>query len=419
MHGKFVDVTDMTAARDRRRELGQKIIEEYGRPLICFTMNIAGPVKRSMLTDAGFGAGCEALIGELGEPLYAKYVTGKTGNEAFFIYDKSAEQLKAVCVKIEETHPFGRLFDMDVITADGTKLSREMPRRCIICGGPASACARSRAHGLAAVQSATKDILVRGAAEAIADTAVKALKKEAHLTPKPGLVDENDCGAHRDMDIELLDRSAECLRKYFRDAAIISATHEAPADELIKAGREAECVMLEQTRGINTHRGAIYAFGLMAAAYARRLVSGDDIADTVRSIAGLTAGGGSSTHGGKAASAYGARGARDEALAGYPCAFRAYEYMESGGDELGALMTVMAELDDTNLYHRGGAEGVAIARETARRALCLSGTARRDFLAKANDMFIKNNLSPGGSADMLALAIFIHDMEKREKYSDC
>ena len=110
MHGKFVDVTDMTAARDRRRELGQKIIEEYGRPLICFTMNIAGPVKRSMLTDAGFGAGCEALIGELGEPLYAKYVTGKTGNEAFFIYDKSAEQLKAVCVKIEETHPFGRLF---------------------------------------------------------------------------------------------------------------------------------------------------------------------------------------------------------------------------------------------------------------------------------------------------------------------
>ena len=76
----------------------------------------------------------------------------------------------------------------------------------------------------------------RGAAEAIADTAVKALKKEAHLTPKPGLVDENDCGAHRDMDIELLDRSAECLRKYFRDAAIISATHEAPADELIKAG---------------------------------------------------------------------------------------------------------------------------------------------------------------------------------------
>ena len=53
MHGKFVDVTDMTAARDRRRELGQKIIEEYGRPLICFTMNIAGPVKRSMLTDEG------------------------------------------------------------------------------------------------------------------------------------------------------------------------------------------------------------------------------------------------------------------------------------------------------------------------------------------------------------------------------
>ena len=74
-------------------------------------------------------------------------------------FDRSAAELKELCVSIEDRGDIGRLYDLDVIGVDGEKLSRREGRRCLICGGPAAVCARSRAHDLKEIQDKTNSIL--------------------------------------------------------------------------------------------------------------------------------------------------------------------------------------------------------------------------------------------------------------------
>ena len=403
-----ITLQEVLCARDLRAASQRRLLAAYGLPLLGFTMNIAGPVKRSRLGDFAFREGLEALRRQLGGRVLHQEVTDRrTGLEALLVCSLPAEELKALAMDLESGSPAGRLCDMDVIAPDGGKLSRPAPRTCLVCGGPAAPCARSRAHGLPAVQEAAQALLEDFAAQRLAELAVQALLEEVDQTPKPGLVDRNNRGSHQDMDRDLFHRSARSLLPYFRRAVTLGLERADCMGSLQKAGLAAERVMLAETGGVNTHRGAVYAFGLILAAMGSRLARGGDVFAGAAALAesGLPPAAGS--HGQRARQRYGAPGARGEALAGFPHARQAWAALARPGGRDAALLTLLAEVEDTNLLHRGGPEGLALVQSRARSILAASPPAYGEGLLDLDRACIARNLSPGGSADLLALALFL------------
>ena len=263
-------------------------------------------------------------------------------------------------------------------------------------------------------------------ARALADKAVEALVDEATLTPKPGLVDRRGPGAHDDMDLELLLASAASLHDGFAQMADAAEEIGAPSAELraelARIGRVAEERMLDVTGGVNTHRGAIWALGLLTGAAA---LGADDACRTAASIAShpdSAAPAPALTNGALAQLRYGRGGARAEAVDGFPHARLAFTTLRRvrrrGATEtqarLDALMAVIASLDDTCLLHRGGPQGLALAQRGARRVLRAGGTAAhagRVRLAELDAALTSRRLSPGGSADLLAAALYLDSLD--------
>ena len=204
----YVTLEEMLQARDERCQLQRALLSTYHTSIVSFNMNIPGPIKRTLLVELAFEEGLRRLTEALPLPLRREVRRDKTGCEAMLVCDMPPAPLKEITTRLEEQDELGRLFDMDVLGPEGEKLSRPAVRRCLVCGGPVQACARSRAHSLETLQERTEQILKAFAREHLADCAVNALLAEARLTPKPGLVDEANNGAHRDMDLSLLERSA-------------------------------------------------------------------------------------------------------------------------------------------------------------------------------------------------------------------
>ena len=408
-----VTLQAVLAARDARAAAQRRLLAAWGRPLLSVTMNIAGPVKRSALIDFTFRDAVEALEERLGPDLLLEERTeAAAGLEALLVCKRDAGALKELAVELETARPAGRLCDLDVIAPDGRKLSRETPRTCLVCGGPAAPCARSRAHGLEAVRAAAEDLLRRGAAESLGALAAEALLAEVDLTPKPGLVDRRNAGAHRDMDRALFHRSARALGPYFREAAALGLERSDCMAALQRAGRAAEGAMLEATGGVNTHKGAIYACGILTAALGSVLVRGGDVFETAASLARAGAPPSGDTHGGAALRRYGAAGARGEALGGFPHVRRTAAVLAAEGP-YAALLTLLAEVEDTNLLHRGGPEGLRFVREQAAGILAGPAEAYVPRLEELDRACIARNLSPGGSADLLAAAMLAERAGRR------
>ena len=395
----------MLLARDRRASRQAALLSRYGRPVISFTMNIAGPVKDSPLIRYAFRSGLRQLEALPCAQLCREVIFEPTGPEALLVYEtQDARLLKAFCMRLESEGEAGRLFDLDVLDANGEKLSRETGRTCLVCGGPVSICSRSRAHGLEAITARTGAILEAFAAETLGEMAENALLAEVHFTPKPGLVDEANNGAHRDMDVPLFERSAHALRPCFEEFVRLGLQGAAPA-ALQQAGVRAEQAMFAATGGVNTHKGAIYSGALLLHA-AGRLLSGEE----ERSLCGLAAQTAAAipapigTHGAAVRAQCG--GIRTEAVSGYPTAQAVLRQLRQSGP-LDALLLSMSRLDDSTLWHRGGAEGAQLVRSRAADILAAPASEREARTRRLDAELIERNLSPGGSADLLAMAFFL------------
>ena len=395
----------MLLARDRRASRQAALLSRYGRPVISFTMNIAGPVKDSPLIRYAFRSGLRQLEALPCAQLCREVIFEPTGPETLLVYEtQDARLLKAFCIRLESEGEAGRLFDLDVLDANGEKLSRETGRTCLVCGGPVSVCSRSRAHGLEAITARTRAILEAFAAETLGEMAENALLAEVHFTPKPGLVDEANNGAHRDMDVPLFERSAHALRPCFEEFVRLGIQGASPA-ALQQAGVRAEQAMFAATGGVNTHKGAIYSGALLLHA-AGRLLSGEEegnlyelAAQTAAAIPAPTG-----THGAAVRAQCG--GICTEAVSGYPTAQAVLRQLRQSGP-LDALLLSMSRLDDSTLWHRGGAEGAQLVRSRAADILAAPASEREARTRRLDAELIERNLSPGGSADLLAMAFFL------------
>lgn len=264
-------------------------------------------------------------------------------------------------------------------------------------------------------------------AREIGRAAALALHDELALSPKPGLVTPLDRGSHADMDAHTFMRSVFALRGYFGRIAALGG-EGAPFHALERCGIEAEARMLAATGGINTHRGAIFMLGLLCASAGALVGSGraiepEALRETLRARWGQDlqerAGKPSTLPGGIAARRLGLRSASSEAALGFPTLFEvAWPALRAArasglsmrGSRLQALFAVMAELDDSNLAHRGGLAGLRFAQAAARDFLVAGGVAAPGGWARAEGIgreFVRRNLSPGGAADTLAAACWL------------
>lgn len=426
-----ISLMQMLQAREHRVQRQQQLLDRYGKPLICFTMNIAGPEKNSPLIRFGFRLGCTRLEAALKEipVVHSIREESATGCEGYYVCDADPKILKHITCKIEEADALGRLFDLDVITQEG-KQTRPVPRKCLLCGNHAMVCGRSRAHSVAQLQEKTRQILMDAAVEEISRLAVQSLLCELYTTPKPGLVDLRNSGSHTDMDFGTFLGSAASLWGYFRRCVSIGiATAQLPPEEtfpqLQQAGLEAEKAMYRATNGVNTHKGAIFTMGLFCGA-AGRLLDFDPHA-LAAECAAMTKNlslDGHTTAGGRLYASHGITGARGQAMAGFPTvihtglpALQAGKHLGLNRAGCGALLAILAQLDDTNLIKRSSPEAFRALQQQIRELIQNTPYPTAEALETLDNSFIAQNLSPGGSADLLAASfflLFLSDLTKAE-----
>lgn len=252
----------------------------------------------------------------------------------------------------------------------------------------------------------------------IAHLATQALQAELDTTPKPGLVDKDNNGAHRDMDYALMQRSINTLHPYFVKLALLGCADALPTHASIRdIGIEAEKAMLSATNGVNTHKGALFSMGLavVAAAHEKDTVS---LQTTIKALAASfpdTNG----THGSKAKllskGATAIKGALDNAREGYEMLFAEWLpfYIERRKERDAhtlhkTLLRIMCDLDDTNVIYR---TDLATAEEVKQEARALLDNFSETALKDMDRHYTTRNISPGGAADMLSLTIFIGSIQ--------
>ncbi|MBE6934050.1 MAG: triphosphoribosyl-dephospho-CoA synthase CitG [Ruminococcaceae bacterium] len=439
---KEITLTQILIARENRVLRQKGMLQQYRVPVICFTMNIAGPVKASARIRRGFDAGLQALQEALPPSviLEQRVFDEPTGYEAYLSVAMDVHTLKEKCVFLEDTAPMGRLWDMDVLDVDGRKLSRQgQVRGCIVCRAPGRACAAGRKHSVSELQDATNAILFAGCmqidSERIGKIAKESLDWEVGITPKPGLVDRNNNGSHTDMDIALFRISAEALQPYFTECVKIgietaSDLPEITFNALRHAGIKAEEAMFAATGGVNTHKGAIFTLGLLCGGIGRlwspecpvagmQLIlreCGRMCSNILQDFQRLRGGEAEATSGQRLYETLGLQGIRGEAFGGFPSiahvAIPAYQDCRRHGlteNHIGAvtLLHLIANVQDTNLYCRGGVEGAAYAATEAKRLLENDPYPCLEEIARMDQLFMERKLSPGGCADLLAATHFL------------
>lgn len=288
-----------------------------------------------------------------------------------------------------------------------------------------------------------------------------SLLDEVYTTPKPGLVDLHDNGAHTDMDVALFERSTEAIvpflyamyeegMRFAGDRAhTLPDTKKEEADafpalfyRVRETGKEAERAMFRATNNVNTHKGMIFSAGLLlTAAGTLSLPAAQALCDRAAQIASFVIGSELAedahasaqeehtpaqsttripqTHGETVRRMFHVDGVRGEALSGFPALLQTAlpallraekEGLSANDARVQTLLSVMTVLDDTNVYMRGGEEAARFVKSRAKEILEneQAGSAPwHDALKRFNEECIKKNISPGGAADMLALALLV------------
>lgn len=277
-------------------------------------------------------------------------------------------------------------------------------------------------------------------AHQIASMAQRAVLYEVTATPKPGLVDRNDSGAHRDMDFYTFMDSSVSLYKGFFDCAMVGLTFEGDdLSELLQLVRRPGVLVEKQmflaTKGINTHKGIVFSLGLSCAAvgYLKRKKKKPTMVRICRTVSDMTSHlietdfshladkpEAAMSYGEKLYLHYGLTGIRGEVASGFGTiqrevlkplkAWHKTQDLTLNDLMLELLLRLMQTAEDTNLITRGGLDGLVYAKRKARDFIRQGGMRQADAYEKLRIMnleFCDRRLSPGGSADLLSVALFL------------
>lgn len=448
---------DILAAKDLRYLRQRAMREKHGSVLVSITINTPGPVKDMPVFHELLDYGIGQLRKEL-QIIAEERIYPITGPEALLAVCGDAKKAKEIAVMVEENHSFGRLLDIDVFTAAGNLLSRQQKgngRTCFICNKPAVMCMRERQHSYGELQDAVGNLLnefrayqsriINSVAEKIGSLALEAMLYEVASTPAPGLVDRVNSGAHQDMDFYSFMTSSSVLGLIMARTAQAGFNHKClPLSALLPVlrviGMEGEATMLASTGGVNTQKGLLFSLGILTAAAGWLKGQGlqctvetvlDSAAEIVvgiverelesidrKKVFKLTAGE-------KLYRNHGITGIRGELASGLPTvrnkALPVLRKSLSSGFNINdtlihTLLVLMTCVDDTTVMNR---HDLGTMRQWVRKKAEAvleaggMGTAKgREMAAALDDEFIDRNVSPGGTADLLAVTWFLYRLEE-------
>jgi triphosphoribosyl-dephospho-CoA synthase len=288
-------------------------------------------------------------------------------------------------------------------------------------------------------QSSTAPTILKGAlrCQLLGRLASAALLAETRLTPKPALVDMRGSGAHTDLTLESMTKSALALEPFFQEmAGIALGAHPTLIllEKLAECGRRGEVAMRQATGGGNSHRGAIWCIGLLVASAAMHRVDAGtlELAQTAALLAAFRDRNAPQldTHGEVVKRSYGVMGARAEAQLGFPhvtkiglphLIARRQDGAPESSCRLDAMLAIMGTLDDTCLLYRGGLPALETAKNGAREIIALGGTHTTNGMARLLQLdreLLELNASPGGSGDLLAATLFLDSLESKSNNSN-
>lgn len=242
-----------------------------------------------------------------------------------------------------------------------------------------------------------------------------SISRELDTTPKPGLVDKKDSGAHKDMDYTLMSKSIKALHPYFYKLSYLAYNEENLSINNIQTiGIEAEKNMFATTCGVNTYKGALFSMGLVLVSailvYKEHGFVDKILLQNQIKLLSTQFSQPHNTHGEKVLEENKIKGALSSAMEGYVLLFEKWlPFIENNGFDnqslIKLLLLIMTDLDDTNIYYRKGKQ---VALQVKQRAKSLLENFSLLEVEKLNNEFIKENISPGGAADMLSLTLFVY-----------
>ena len=458
--GKEASLEEILDARENRVRIQKELLKNRAPSHVSFTLNIPGPVKVFPFSQWLFELGDRILVKaveeEKGKVLERHKNKANTGYEGFYSLSLSPGKVKEILTLAEEYHPLGRLFDFDVLDRQGRKISRQelgfRERKCLLCQKPAFICSRSRRHSAAEVLAREIEMMesfyIERMSLFIGQIMEKSLLYEVNASLKPGLVDRLHNGAHQDMDLMTFVDSAYALTPYFTLCARKGLEFSGKEEELpgmFEAlrimGKEGEKIMKTAARGANPHKGMIFSGGIFCfcagygAGSLRLDFQNEDFPKVLGRLCRILTGNLMKdykkldkvppvTHGEKLYKEHGVRGIRGEAAAGYSHVLdKGISFFEKMLEEgyspnkagLLTLLQYIASIEDTNMMIRSDFDTVQRIQKEMKRFLRTAGPEQQLEIIPALDAyFVKKNISPGGSADMLALTYFLYFLKKKK-----
>lgn len=442
-----ITLDELLAAKEQRVLYRTRLQADQPGSCITLSVNIPGSEKDSPRVRHLFRYAF-SRVEELFPVVHSCIYHGKAGPYAICAVSGKPARIKEKACFLETEKEYSRLLDLDVYDEAGKAVAsplRKSGRPCFICTEPAIICMREKRHTKADIQTAIEHYFtsfyadmsrhVSPSAAHYASLALEAILYEAASSPSPGLVDPVHTGSHKDMDFFTFQRSSAALAFHFARCAEAGLRHEGNPEHLLPVlrhiGMDAENDMFRATNGINTQKGLLFSMGL--ALGATGLLLREDNSVSPESLSALlqkmTQGiverelgrPSPKTAGEKMFRDFGISGIRGEMEAGLPSVMKAglpalKKALAAGHDcnraLIQTLVTLIATVDDTTILARSKKlETLHLVKDKAQTIL-LSGALDKDdwekTMWKLDEYFVAQNLSPGGSADLLALTWFIY-----------
>lgn len=448
-------------AREERAEKRQTMAD-MKKTSISLSFNIPGYPKSDNQIHTAFLAVKTDLINHLiaSRIKYSLEVSHTYIDHAgdFFIMpilneDITAREIKNMMEDFEANHGLSRLIDVDIFDANARPVSSGKEKKCMMCSKAAIVCMREQTHTMQEIRNFISDMITEYTqserqdkiSQLLTSYATKALLYEVSLTPKPGLVDRYSQGSHTDMDFLSFISSSAALSFYWKDITELAYTWDGTEKDktliaIRKIGIKMEKAMLHSTDNINTQKGAIFIMGFTLFACAYLLNKGSELKNNkIRGIIShlnkdvvkneLLSSKSNTSHGEKVFTKYGAKlggGIRQEMEEGLPLIFEhALPYLNSQEQIENTekwwnetlkkvLLLIISQNDDTNILHRSNANILAQTKELAHICMQQDGELMIDKYNKLITFSKEHNISPGGSADLLAVTCFIHFIQKEQ-----
>lgn len=463
LHGRKVDLNEILEAKEERAGIKSQLRMRYNTPVVSMAINSPGGIKYSDEVVDLLYHSVELVRKEIRQLSYTileeRVYHSCAGPWAVMAVTGSAVAMKEMMILLEEKLPYGRLLDIDVLNREGEQITRSLmgrkARNCLVCSNQAVLCMREAAHSSDEISRATRRYLTIHQAlktkkwpcevEMIASTAIEAMLTETACSPSPGLVDRFNQGAHKDMDFFTFIKSSSALSCAMYRFALTGWEHnDSPAamlPVLRVIGQEAETAMFQATNGVNTQKGLLFALGIVTAAVAAVTRHNPQINDTAvfaevasicqgivgreleileceKPIRPLTAGECLYLE-------YKVTGIRGELERGLPTVKeRGLPYLrialerKAGLNDalLHALIAIMSIAEDTTILSRHNRQTLVAVQTDALNILNQGGALTEEGKQRIADLdreYIRRWISPGGSADLLAVTYFIHTITQR------